>query len=159
MFTYLLRPECVELLDDHSRYDLFLVCGDLTFVTVMRSINEGGLVDAPYPVHDTLFFKIQGDAESIQSTSEIIQAIVRRHHSSRFEFAASDLEAEELWQNRKYALSSTLAAAPGYRCWTTDVCVPVSRLPELVHRTKKDLANSGLKSTIVGHVGDGTRSL
>lgn len=33
--------------------------------------------------------------------------------------------------------------------------VPVSRLPQLVYETKKDLANSGLRSTIVGHVGDG----
>lgn len=31
----------------------------------------------------------------------------------------------------------------------------MSRLPELVHETKKDLAAAGLRSTIVGHVGDG----
>jgi FAD/FMN-containing dehydrogenase len=33
--------------------------------------------------------------------------------------------------------------------------VPVSRLPELVYETKKDLLKSNLRSTIVGHVGDG----
>jgi FAD/FMN-containing dehydrogenase len=33
--------------------------------------------------------------------------------------------------------------------------VPVSCLPRLVLETKKDLAQSGLLSTIVGHVGDG----
>lgn len=33
--------------------------------------------------------------------------------------------------------------------------VPVSRLPELVHETKQDLLGSNLRSTIVGHVGDG----
>jgi len=33
--------------------------------------------------------------------------------------------------------------------------VPVSRLPELVYKTKKDLKDSKLHSTIVGHVGDG----
>jgi len=33
--------------------------------------------------------------------------------------------------------------------------VPVSKLPELVYETKKDLARTGLVSTIVGHVGDG----
>jgi D-lactate dehydrogenase (cytochrome) len=31
----------------------------------------------------------------------------------------------------------------------------VSRLPQLVYETKKDLADVGLHSTIVGHVGDG----
>jgi len=52
-------------------------------------------------------------------------------------------------------LMSSMAAHPGCRCWTTDVCVPVSRLPQLVYETKKDLSDSGLQSTIVGHVGDG----
>ena len=31
----------------------------------------------------------------------------------------------------------------------------MSRLPELVYDTKRDIANMGLVSTIVGHVGDG----
>jgi FAD/FMN-containing dehydrogenases len=31
----------------------------------------------------------------------------------------------------------------------------VSKLPELVYETKKDLAEVGIMSTIVGHVGDG----
>lgn len=121
----------------------------------MRAINKAGFIDTPYPVQDSLFFKIQGDAKSIELAYKTVQETVQRHGSSRFQFAATDQEAEEIWQNRKYALMSTLAAEPGYRCWTTDVCVPVSRLPQLVYETKKDLKNSGLKSTIVGHVGDG----
>ncbi|KAG6814287.1 hypothetical protein H0H92_013412 [Tricholoma furcatifolium] len=104
----------------------------------MKAINNAGLVDSPYPVEDTLFFKIQGDPLSIQNTSKTVQAIVKKHGSSRFEFASTEQEAEDLWQNRKYAL-----------------IVPVSRLPQLVYETKKDLADSKLTSTIVGHVGDG----
>lgn len=38
---------------------------------------------------------------------------------------------------------------------STIVSVPVSRLPELVYQTKKDLADHGIMSTILGHVGDG----
>ncbi|TFK76572.1 D-lactate dehydrogenase cytochrome oxidoreductase [Pluteus cervinus] len=131
--------QCIELLDDH----------------MMSAINNAGLVDHPYPVQDTLFFKIQGDAAAVTATSKAVQSIVKKHGSSRFEFASTDQEAEDLWQNRKYALMSTLASAPGSHCWTTDVCVPVSRLPELVYETKEDLAQSGVRSTIVGHVGDG----
>jgi D-lactate dehydrogenase (cytochrome) len=33
----------------------------------------------------------------------------------------------------------------------------VSKLPQLVLETKNDLADAGIKSTIVGHVGDGER--
>lgn len=131
--------QCVELLDDR----------------MMSAINIAGLVDKPYPVKDTLFFKIQGDASSITQTSETVRTIVNNHGSLCFHFAATDEEADELWQNRKYALMSSLAAHPGSRCWTTDVCVPVSRLPQLVYETKQDLLESHLRSTIVGHVGDG----
>ncbi|KAG1885739.1 D-lactate dehydrogenase cytochrome oxidoreductase [Suillus subluteus] len=131
--------QCVELLDDH----------------MMAAINTAGVVDAPYPVQDTLFFKIQGSPESIRDTSNVVQEIVQRHGSTRFEFAATEEEAGEMWENRKYAFFSTLATHPGSKVWTTDVCVPVSRLPQLVYETKEDLAKAGLKSTIVGHVGDG----
>lgn len=87
----------------------------------MAAINSAGLVDKPYPIQDTLFFKIQGDAESIERASKVVQNIVKKHGSLRFKFASTDQEAEELWQNRKYALMSSLAAYPGLRCWTTDV--------------------------------------
>ncbi|KAF8894489.1 FAD-linked oxidase-like protein [Infundibulicybe gibba] len=131
--------QCIELLDDH----------------MMSAINRAGLVDQTYPVRDTLFFKLQGDAAAIQSTFDVVKKIIQQHGSRHFEFASTDQEAEDMWENRKYALMSTISAHPGSRCWTTDVCVPVSRLPQLVYETKKDLAQSGLRSTIVGHVGDG----
>lgn len=87
----------------------------------MSAINGAGLVDRPYPVQDTLFFKIQGDDKAIELASKEVRAIVKKHGSTRFDFAATDEEAEDLWQNRKYALMSTKAAHPGSRCWTTDV--------------------------------------
>lgn len=131
--------QCAELLDDN----------------MMSAINAAGLVERPYPVQDTLFFKIQGSPESIVETSKAIQEIANKHGSSHFEFASTDEEAQEIWQNRKYALMSTLGAHLGTKCWTTDVCVPTSKLPQLVYETKADLAKADLKSTIVGHVGDG----
>jgi len=33
--------------------------------------------------------------------------------------------------------------------------VPVSKLPQLVYETKKDLERLGIVSTLVGHAGDG----
>ncbi|GJE86790.1 D-lactate dehydrogenase cytochrome oxidoreductase [Phanerochaete sordida] len=132
--------QCVELLDDH----------------MMAAINSAGLVSKAYPVRDTLFFKIQGTPAAIKDAAAAVKAITRRHGSSAFEFAGTEAEAAELWENRKYALTSTITSGgEGARVWTTDVCVPVSKLPELVYETKKDLAGAGLRSTIVGHVGDG----
>ncbi|KAI0085452.1 FAD-linked oxidase-like protein [Irpex rosettiformis] len=132
--------QCVELLDDN----------------MMAAINNAGLVSKSYPVKDTLFFKLQGTPTTIKDTASAVQKITKKHGSRQFEFASTDQEAAELWENRKYALMSTMTAGgEGARVWTTDVCVPVSKLPELVYETKKDLKEHGLKSTIVGHVGDG----
>jgi len=36
-----------------------------------------------------------------------------------------------------------------------DVCVPISRLPDLVEQCKKEFKELGIYSPIVGHVGDG----
>ncbi|KAI0818818.1 FAD-linked oxidase-like protein [Irpex lacteus] len=132
--------QCVELLDDN----------------MMAAINDAGLVSKSYPVKDTLFFKLQGTPSAIKDTAAAVQQITKKHGSKQFQFASTDQEAAELWENRKYALTSTMTAGgEGARVWTTDVCVPVSKLPELVYETKKDLKEHGLKSTIVGHVGDG----
>jgi len=88
---------------------------------VMSAINSAGLVDHPYPEKDTLFFKIQGAPEAIKLTSDVVKEITAGHGSDRFEFAATDEEAADLWQNRKYALMSSMAVVPGSRCWSTDV--------------------------------------
>ena len=88
----------------------------------MAAINSAGLVSKSYPVRDTLFFKLQGTPAAIKETADAVKKIVRRHGSNQFEFARTDQEAAELWENRKYALTSTITAGgEGARVWTTDV--------------------------------------
>lgn len=39
--------------------------------------------------------------------------------------------------------------------WTTDVCVPLSRMADCIVQTKDDISKSHLIAPLVGHVGDG----
>jgi D-lactate dehydrogenase (cytochrome) len=87
----------------------------------MKAINDGGVIDAPYPVADTLLFKIQGDSESIELASRTIGKILKAYGSTQFEFAATQDAAEAMWQNRKYAAIAILACVPNSRFWATDV--------------------------------------
>jgi len=87
----------------------------------MRAINKAGIVENPYPAKDALFFKLQGDDACIKLTSKTVERLAKKHKGSGFRFAGTDTEAEDLWRNRKYALTSSLGAYPGTRCWTTDV--------------------------------------
>ena len=88
---------------------------------VMEALNTAGQVERPFPIKDTLFFKIQGAPEAIKLTSDVVREITVRHGSDRFEFAATDEEAADLWSSLKYALTSSMSLVPGCRCWTTDV--------------------------------------
>ena len=87
----------------------------------MNAINKAGTTRRPYPTQDSLFFKIQGAPEVISKAAEELEAVAKKHSSSRFEFASTEEHAREMWENRKMALFSSLQLEPGLRCWTTDV--------------------------------------
>ncbi|TRY85077.1 hypothetical protein DNTS_032228 [Danionella cerebrum] len=42
-----------------------------------------------------------------------------------------------------------------FQAYSTDVCVPISRLPQIIVETKEDLIRNNLTGPIAGHVGDG----
>lgn len=87
--------------------------------------------------------------------------------STRFGEIAADLgggpftwttrpeERTKLWAARHDAYWAGLALRPGCQTFSTDVCVPISRLAECIGETKADIEATGLVAPIVGHVGDG----
>lgn len=87
----------------------------------MNAINQAGMTQNPYPTRDSLFFKIQGAPEVISKAAEALESVVKKHASSRFEFASTEGHGKEMWESRKMALFSSLQLEPGLRCWTTDV--------------------------------------
>ena len=98
--------QCVELCDDDF----------------MRATNVYGVSDMKYPELDSLFFKFQGTPETIKETSRVVKEIVERHGGSGFTMAKTKKQADDLWQDRKNALFSSLALVPGAMGWSTDVC-------------------------------------
>ena len=124
----------------------------------MRCINAAGSTSRRWAEEPTLFFKFAGTPSSVKEHVAIVKDLTKRAGAGKFEFARSDDEAAELWSARKEALWSVMAQKRpdgGDHVWTTDVAVPISRLPDIVDETKADIKNSGLTGSIVGHVGDG----
>lgn len=60
-------------------------------------------------------------------------------------------KCKELWRERKEALWSLIGLYPDLECLTTDVCVPVSRLADLIGVSKIELDASPLPAPIVAH--------
>lgn len=124
----------------------------------MRFINAAGATSRRWREAPTLFFKFAGTPSGVREQVDMVRALARRAGGESFDFARDDRESRELWSARKEALWSTMSqrrAGGGDRVWTGDVAVPMSRLPDIIEETKRDLKNSGLTSSIVGHVGDG----
>ncbi|KAK0491347.1 FAD-linked oxidase-like protein [Armillaria novae-zelandiae] len=131
-------------------------CIELVDSEFMRATNIYGQSKRKWPEKDGLFIKLQGHTQqSIMESAKVVKKVAEKHSGTGFEFAKNGKEAADLWTDRKNAYFSGLALIPGAKGWTTDVCVPVSKLPDLVYQTKEDLKNLGLVTSIVGHVGDG----
>ena len=109
-----------------------------------------------YRVAPTLFFEFHGlSAADVEEHAATVAEIVNDQGAHDFARAVTPEERAAMWQARHDAYYAALGLRPGSRGWTTDVCVPISRLADCIHATKDDLAGSFLPGPIVGHVGDG----
>jgi D-lactate dehydrogenase (cytochrome) len=123
---------------------------------MMRAINKAGSTGKTWKEDPSLFFKFSGTKPAVQDQIKQVKEISKTNGCLSFDFAKNEDEIELLWSARKNALWSTIDISPqGYHAWTTDVCVPVSHLAEVIAQTKQDLVRSKVFGTIVGHVGDG----
>lgn len=66
----------------------------------------------------------------------MVQAISKAHKGGNFEFAVNQEEQKMLWSARKESLWSMMALRrEGDEVWSTDVAVPISRLPDIIGTT------------------------
>jgi D-lactate dehydrogenase (cytochrome) len=109
-----------------------------------------------YPAAPMLFFEFHGlSAANVAEHAAEVSGIVEAQNGHDFTRADSPEARAAMWQARHDAFHASLALRPGSRAWTTDVCVPISRLADCIRETKADLATSHLLGPLVGHVGDG----
>jgi D-lactate dehydrogenase (cytochrome) len=106
-------------------------------------------------VGPTLLLEFHGTPEDTAAQARAVGEIAEAHGSHGFDWAADESERRALWHARHGAYEACRALRPGARGFTTDACVPISRLAECIAQTKADLDESGLLAPIVGHVGDG----
>ncbi|XP_076878366.1 putative D-lactate dehydrogenase, mitochondrial [Brachyhypopomus gauderio] len=108
-----------------------------------------------YPVLPTLFLEFHGSSGSLEEQVTITEEITRENGGSDFAWAEDEETRSRLWKARHDAWYSALALRPGCKAYSTDVCVPLSRLPQIIVETKHDLIRNNLTGPIAGHVGDG----
>lgn len=119
----------------------------------IRAVNAWSKLDLPEVT--TLFFEFHGSPGGVAEQVEMVSALAAENGGGDFAWSNLPEERAKLWKARHEAYYAAVALRPGAVGWTTDVCVPISRLPECITATKHDLAGASMPATILGHVGDG----
>jgi D-lactate dehydrogenase (cytochrome) len=107
------------------------------------------------PEKPLLLFEFHGSENSVKEQAEIVQEIAQDHGAIGFEWATKPEDRSRLWQARHNAYFALLQLRPGCRAISTDCCVPISHLAEILLATKADCEQQQLTHSIIGHVGDG----
>lgn len=109
--------QCMEILDDVQ----------------MDVVNRAGGTGRSWEKLPTLFFKFSGTAAGVADSINLTRVIAKKNHGKSLEFAKNEREAHDLWSARKQALWSMMALRKeGSEVWSTDVAVPISRLPDII---------------------------
>ncbi|KAI6185655.1 FAD-binding PCMH-type domain-containing protein [Aphelenchoides besseyi] len=104
----------------------------------------------------TLFIEFHGATDDeVQKQAKTAKEICESNDGIDFKWSSEADRINELWKARHTAYYATLAQRPNSYGFSTDVCVPLSRLVEVVKQAQKEMENLSLKGTIVGHVGEG----
>jgi len=81
---------------------------------------------------------------------ELVQKIAKANKCQDFEFAKNKEEEQSLWSARKQVLWSMLALKEdeNSQVWSTDVAVPISRLPELIGKSTMLLQSDNIQTEL-----------
>ena len=100
-----------------------------------------------------LFVEVTGTEAEVKALSERIVVTFNKLRKLSLEFATSQSERDRLWTLRRSVSPALSRVAPTKI--NEDVCVPRSRLPELVTSIETLSSRYALKIYTFGHIGDG----
>ncbi len=117
------------------------------------SINYSKLKDIK--AVPTLFFEFHGSESSNNENIKIVEEISKENKGSSFKWAKDLEERNKLWRARWDVYYSVKALIKNGRVYSTDVCVPISKITECVNFAEEQAKKFGVRAPMVGHLGDG----
>ena len=111
--------------------------------------------DTDYDAAPTLFLEFSGSEAGVEADVAAARAISEAEGCGGFEFEVDEAARERLWEARHEAGLAITRLNPDKKPMTTDVCVPISDLPDALGHARETIAEYGFDGAILGHVGDG----
>ncbi len=121
--------------------------------TAVRACNAYSGTDLPE--QPTLFVELHGSPLTVAEHRATLLQLGASNGGSEAALSTDLDEQRRLWRARHAALPAARALVPSAVVWSTDICVPISRLSEAIARARADIAEARLIAPILGHVGDG----
>jgi D-lactate dehydrogenase (cytochrome) len=126
---------------------------ELLDAETLRAINAykgSDFAEAP-----SLLLELAGSEDGIRGDVGTARELCEDEGSVAWQAERDPTARARLWEARHHCLFALVHGAPGKLHKTTDVCVPVSELPEAVREARAAAAELGLAAAIIAHAGDG----
>src|SRR5262249_28405739 len=102
-----------------------------------------------------LFVEVAGGEAAVAGELESVRELAESEGCASFEADTDPTARARLWEARHESFHALTHSAPGKRGYVTDVCVPLSELPDAIALGRRLVEDSGMPGAIVGDVGDG----
>ena len=119
----------------------------------IRAINahsKTNLSEAP-----TLFLEFQGSVSAVKEQIEMVEMLSAEAGGVDFEWATLPEDRTRLWKARHAAFYACKSTRADSEVFTTDTCVPISRLAASIEGATDILRAATFPTMVFGHVGDG----
>lgn len=150
--TFPTLEQCAEAAYTVLLHDVPVERMELVDAASIRQVNHYG--DYTYPEAHSLFFEFAGTKSGAEAQAEMVANIMQDLKCAHWETATETKDINHLWRAR-HDMSLAFRHQKEKSFFGTDICVPFSKLPEMIGLARKLLKTSGLTGGILGHVGDG----
>jgi len=127
----------------------------IEFIDAATAAACNGYSGTTLPLSPHLLVEFHGSETAVAEQVARFSEIAQEFDGGDFQWATRAEDRAALWAMRHTAYYACLALRASARAVVTDICVPISKLAEVVHDTQRDIKNSTIDGPILGHVGDG----
>ncbi|WP_135229945.1 FAD-binding oxidoreductase [Deinococcus fonticola] len=133
-----LQPERLELIDEHE----------------IHAVNQ--YLGREYPERPTLWIELAAASRTaLEDSLNVCRELCQDAGAQDIHTAVTPEERGAIWEARHKAYTAMGALHPGHAQLSTDACVPLHRLPDVLDFTRQRCQERALTASFVGHVGDG----
>ena len=113
------------------------------FEFIFQICNQYSKTD--YKEAPTLFMEFHGSENSVNEQVDLTSMIISSNQGSEFKKAKNENERRTLWKARHDMLWALKAYKPDFKTLGTDICIPISKLPEAIEFYEKYFQYLGME--------------